>query len=59
MIGAGLCSVTLRSLAVDEVLATAAGARLGAIEWGGDVHVPPGSPAARDVGHRTNDAGLR
>jgi sugar phosphate isomerase/epimerase len=59
MIGAGLCSVTLRSLAVDEVLATAAGARLGAIEWGGDVHVPPGSPAARDVGHRTTDAGLR
>lgn len=37
----GLCSVTYRELAATEVLERAAGAGLGAIEWGGDVHAPP------------------
>jgi hypothetical protein len=32
---------------------------LGAIEWGGDVHVPPGDLArAREICHITRDAGL-
>jgi sugar phosphate isomerase/epimerase len=42
----GLCSVTLRRLGVDAVVDVAAGAGLAAIEWGADVHVPPGDDAA-------------
>jgi sugar phosphate isomerase/epimerase len=42
----GLCSVTMRHLTVEEVAKVAAEAGLGAIEWGGDVHVPPGDDAA-------------
>jgi sugar phosphate isomerase/epimerase len=38
----GLCSVTMRQLTVEEVAKVAAEAGLRAIEWGGDVHVPPG-----------------
>src|SRR4051812_32305936 len=56
----GLCSVTLRRLAVPEVLAAAAAAGLECIEWGGDIHVPPGDSAlARQVGAATADAGLQ
>lgn len=59
MIRPGLCSVTLRALPVDEVIAVAAAAGLEAIEWGADVHVPPGGVAlAEDVARRTTDAGL-
>jgi len=55
----GICSITLRQQSVDEVIACAAGAGLQAIEWGGDVHVPPGDPEhARGVAQRTTDAGL-
>jgi 3-dehydroshikimate dehydratase len=35
----GICSVTLRSQSIDEVVAVAAGAGLSGIEWGADVHV--------------------
>ncbi len=42
----GLCSVTMRHLEVEEVAKVAAEAGLRAIEWGGDVHVPPGDAAA-------------
>ncbi len=38
----GLCSVTMRHLGVEEVAKLAAEAGLRAVEWGGDVHVPPG-----------------
>ena len=41
----GLVSVTFRQLTVDEVVRVAADAGLAAIEWGGDVHVPPGDLA--------------
>lgn len=55
----GLCSITLRKLPVDEVIAVAARAGLGCIEWGGDVHVRPGDLAeARKVAQLTADAGL-
>lgn len=55
----GLVSVTFRKLAVDEVLALAVEAGIEGIEWGGDVHVPPGdADAARGVGDRTREAGL-
>jgi sugar phosphate isomerase/epimerase len=42
----GVCSVTLRSMSIDEVAALAAECGLGAIEWGADVHVRPGDDAA-------------
>lgn len=38
----GLCSVTLRHLPVRAVLEVAEASGLAAVEWGGDVHVPPG-----------------
>ena len=56
---AGLCSVTLRHLGVEEVARLAAEADLRAIEWGGDVHVPPGdADAARRARTATEVAGL-
>ncbi len=42
----GVCSVTLRAESVDAVARVAAECGLGGIEWGGDVHVPPGDFAA-------------
>jgi 3-dehydroshikimate dehydratase len=55
----GLCSVTLRALPLTEVAKVAAHAGLEAIEWGGDVHVPPGDEAAaRAAREATEAAGL-
>lgn len=55
----GLCSVTFRALAAERVVALAADAGLEAIEWGGDVHVPPGDAVtAERVARATADAGL-
>jgi len=52
--------VTLRALPIDEVVAVAARAGLECIEWGGDVHVPPGDlSAARHARAATEAAGLR
>jgi sugar phosphate isomerase/epimerase len=42
----GLCSVTLRQWSIEEVSLAAEQAGLQAIEWGGDVHVPPGDQTA-------------
>ncbi len=56
---AGLCSISFRSLAADEVLALGARAGLSAIEWGSDVHAPPGDPVApRALAARCRDAGI-
>lgn len=55
----GLCSVTFRQLAPEQIVRLAADAGLEAIEWGGDVHVPPGDSArAAEVARLTTDAGL-
>jgi sugar phosphate isomerase/epimerase len=55
----GLCSVTLRALPVGEVIDLAARAGLAGIEWGGDVHVPPGDIAAAGrVAALSSEAGL-
>nr|WP_297422567.1 TIM barrel protein [uncultured Actinotalea sp.] len=43
----GLCSVTFRTLRVAEVARRAREAGLAAVEWGTDVHVPLGDPAAQ------------
>ncbi|WP_336500123.1 sugar phosphate isomerase/epimerase [Microbacterium paraoxydans] len=58
-IRAGLCSVTFRALPPERIVALAAAAGLDVIEWGGDVHVPPGEVArAAEVARMTTDAGL-
>lgn len=55
----GLCSVTFRNLPVADVIALASEAGLAGIEWGGDIHVPPGEEAlARSVGEATRARGL-
>lgn len=55
----GLCSVTYRQLDPAVIAALAADAGLQVIEWGGDVHVPPGDAArAAEVARITADAGL-
>jgi sugar phosphate isomerase/epimerase len=40
----GLCSVTFRALPAVEVAALAEAAGLRVVEWGADVHAPPGEP---------------
>jgi 3-dehydroshikimate dehydratase len=55
----GLCSVTLRSAPVERVVALAAEAGLGCVEWGADVHAPPeGEVDLAAVAARTRRAGL-
>ncbi|UYZ10570.1 sugar phosphate isomerase/epimerase [Agrobacterium salinitolerans] len=55
----GLCSVTFRSLSPQAVIDLAAANDIKAIEWGADIHVPPGDlENARDVAERTAEAGL-
>ncbi|MFI0776562.1 sugar phosphate isomerase/epimerase family protein [Streptomyces sp. NPDC021212] len=55
----GICSVTFRHLDPARVISVVAGAGLECVEWGGDVHVPPGDEAvARAVREATLGAGL-
>lgn len=55
----GLCSVTFRPLPPQAVIELASANGIKAIEWGGDIHVPPGDlDNARDVAARTAKAGL-
>lgn len=55
----GLCSVTLRHLPAEDVLAVASRAGLARIEWGSDVHAPPGNPERLgEVRRLTEQAGL-
>jgi 3-dehydroshikimate dehydratase len=57
---AGLCSVTLRQLPAGQVAGIAADAGLTCVEWGADVHVPPGNTkTAADVRAACGDHGLR
>ena len=59
MIKSGVCSVTFREKTPEEVIALAVDAGLDGIEWGADIHVPPGDlDNARRVGELTRDAGL-
>jgi sugar phosphate isomerase/epimerase len=60
MIRPGLVSVTFRQLIPSEIVRLAYRAGLEGIEWGGDVHVPPGDlDNACDVRSLTTDAGLK
>ncbi|MFW6217682.1 MAG: sugar phosphate isomerase/epimerase family protein [Verrucomicrobiota bacterium] len=55
----GLCSISFRKHSVDEVIELAKSAGIEGIEWGGDVHVPPGDlELARRVREKTEAAGL-
>lgn len=38
----GLCSVSFRALSPEQIVQLAQSAGLSCIEWGADVHVPPG-----------------
>ena len=55
----GLVSVSFRGESPETILHEARAAGLRAIEWGGDVHVPPGDlENARRIGAATREAGL-
>jgi 3-dehydroshikimate dehydratase len=55
----GLVSITFRSLEPQEIIRLVIRSGVQSIEWGGDIHVPPGDLArARDVGRWTREAGL-
>ncbi len=55
----GLTSITFRQHTINEVVDLARGAQLDAIEWGGDVHAPPGDlDAAKKARQATAKAGL-
>jgi sugar phosphate isomerase/epimerase len=55
----GLCSITFRSLAADDVLALVVRAGAEGIEWGADGHVPPGGgPGVEALATRCRDAGV-
>ncbi|WEX73909.1 sugar phosphate isomerase/epimerase [Sinorhizobium numidicum] len=54
-----LCTVTFRKMPADAIVRLAVNARLAAIEWAGDTHVPPGDgPTARHVARLCERAGL-
>ena len=55
----GLCSVTLRHLSTDQVLAIASAANLECVEWGADVHAPPiAAESLPALGRSTRASGL-
>lgn len=55
----GLCSISFRLLSVDEIIKICKESGIEAIEWGGDVHVPPTDlKNAIEVGNKTRSAGL-
>ncbi|ASY66764.1 hypothetical protein SJ05684_b57820 (plasmid) [Sinorhizobium sojae CCBAU 05684] len=55
----GLCTVTFRKLPAEKIVALAAKAGLAALEWAGDIHVPPGDePVAREIARLSGNAGL-
>jgi 3-dehydroshikimate dehydratase len=59
MMKTGLLSVTFRQLEPLQIVNLAAEAKLDAIEWGGDIHVPHGDKGRADeVRAMTADAGL-
>jgi len=60
MINSGLVSVTLRKQSPGEIVSLAKQAGLRGIEWGGDIHVPPGDQGrAAEVRELTEGAGMK
>ncbi len=59
MMKTGLCSITFRRLTIQQIVDLVKEAGLDAIEWGGDVHVPPGDIFSAETAKRlTEEAGL-
>lgn len=59
MLRPGLVSITYRALAPHEIIQLCQQSHLKGIEWGGDVHVPPGDETlARQIAQATREAGL-
>lgn len=59
MLKTGLVSITFRKRSPQEVIQLVTAAGLDAIEWGGDIHVPPGNVHhARKIARLTMDSGL-
>ena len=52
MIKAGLLSITFRHLNISQIVNVASRAQLDALEWGWDIHVPPGDRNAAKQGAR-------
>lgn len=46
MLKTGLTSVTFRNLGIEQIVSLAGAAGADSIEWGGDIHVPPGDLSA-------------
>ena len=60
MLKPGLVSVTFRALSPREIVRACLECQLAGIEWGADIHVPPGATRnAREVGRLTREAGLK
>lgn len=58
MLKSGLVSITFRKKSVREVCALCQRANLSAVEWGGDIHVPPKGGKAKETLLLTKDHGL-
>ncbi|MBR3928768.1 MAG: TIM barrel protein [Clostridia bacterium] len=58
MLKSGLVSITFRNKTPLEICALSQRAKLSAIEWGGDVHVPPKGNKAKETLHLTHEHGL-
>ncbi|MDL2233885.1 sugar phosphate isomerase/epimerase [Ruminococcaceae bacterium OttesenSCG-928-L11] len=52
----GLTSITFRNLSVEEIVSLSAANGLDGIEWGGDIHVPPGDESAAALAKAATDA---
>ncbi|MFA5689844.1 MAG: TIM barrel protein [Kiritimatiellales bacterium] len=59
MLKTGICSITFRQFSIEKITNLAKKAGLDAIEWGSDIHVPPGDIDAAEKARKiTSDAGL-
>lgn len=58
MLKSGLVSITFRNKNALEICALCQKANLCAVEWGGDIHVPPKGNKARETGRLTREHGL-
>lgn len=54
----GLVSITFRNKTPHEIILLMNKAQLSAVEWGGDVHVPPKGGRAANVRQMSKDAGI-
>lgn len=55
----GMTSVTFRKKSINEIVDICKLAKLECLEWGGDVHIPPGSAVAAEARKICMDEGIR